>query len=96
VPVLIDLEKLGFRLTPAAMKISPAANLTRKQLAEALRTTGVLPISSATLATRVSRGGGPPFRRWSSSRCLYRWGDALLWAAQQFSKARTSSSEKQQ
>jgi len=35
--------------------------------------------SPATLATKATRGGGPPFRRYGS-RPLYKWGDALRWA----------------
>jgi hypothetical protein len=52
--------------------------LTRDQLAVALSAAGY-PISSATLATRVSRGEGPPHAVWGS-RVYYRWGDALEWA----------------
>ncbi len=52
--------------------------LTRDQLAVALSAAGY-PISSATLATRVSRGEGPPHALWGI-RVYYRWGDALEWA----------------
>ncbi len=37
------------------------------------------PIRSATLGTKATRGGGPPFRRFGT-RSLYRWGDAIDWA----------------
>jgi hypothetical protein len=52
--------------------------LTRDETAVALTAAGY-PIRSATLGTLVTRGGGPPFRRFGS-RSLYRWGDALDWA----------------
>jgi hypothetical protein len=56
----------------------PDYRLTRDQLAVALSAAGY-PISSATLATRVSRNEGPPHSIWGT-RVYYRWGDALEWA----------------
>ena len=52
--------------------------LPRSAAAAALNATGY-PISSETLATMASRGGGPKFSRWGS-RALYRWRDLLEWA----------------
>jgi len=52
--------------------------LTRDETAVALTAAGY-PIRSATLGSKVTRGGGPPFRRFGS-RSLYRWGDAIDWA----------------
>jgi hypothetical protein len=52
--------------------------LTRDETAVALTTAGY-PIRSATLGTKATRGGGPPFRRFGT-RSLYRWGDAIDWA----------------
>ena len=52
--------------------------LTRTRIAEALTSAGY-PTSPATLATKVTRGGGPPYRMYGP-RALYRWGDALEWA----------------
>jgi hypothetical protein len=52
--------------------------LTRDETAVALTAAGY-PIRSATLGSMVTRGGGPPCRRFGS-RSLYRWGDAIDWA----------------
>jgi hypothetical protein len=52
--------------------------LTRDETAVALTEAGY-PIRSATLGTKATRGGGPPFRRFGT-RSLYRWGEALDWA----------------
>jgi hypothetical protein len=52
--------------------------LTRRQLADALTKAG-FPTSPATLATKASRGGGPPYQRYGP-RAMYRWGSALQWA----------------
>jgi hypothetical protein len=54
------------------------ALLTRDETAVALTAAGY-PIRSATLCTKATRGGGPPFRRFGT-RSLYRWGDAIDWA----------------
>ena len=45
----------------------PNTLLTRKATAEALNATGY-PVRPATLATKASRGGGPPFRRFGPLR----------------------------
>jgi hypothetical protein len=58
--------------------------LTRDETAVALTAIGY-PIRSATLGTKATRGGGPPFRRFGT-RSLYRWGDVIDWA-----EARTAS-----
>jgi hypothetical protein len=50
------------------------ALLTRAKTADALSEVG-FPISEAPLATKATRGGGPPYQRFGS-RALYRWGDA--------------------
>jgi hypothetical protein len=68
----------GARIAVNAPPTDPDVRLTRDQLAVALSAAGY-PISSATLATRVSRGEGPPHAVWAS-RVYYRWGDALDWA----------------
>jgi hypothetical protein len=52
--------------------------LTRDQTAVALTAAGY-PVKSATLSTKATRGGGPPFRLFGS-RPLYKWGDAIDWA----------------
>jgi hypothetical protein len=67
------------------------ALLTRDQNAEALTAAG-FPVKPKTLATKASRGGGPPFRKWSG-RPLYRWGDSLAWAQSLLAGPRRSTSE---
>jgi hypothetical protein len=54
------------------------ALLSRALTAAALTESGY-PVRKATLATRATRGGGPPYRLFGR-RPLYRWGDALAWA----------------
>ena len=49
--------------------------LTRQQTAAALTEAG-FPVSTATLTTKATRGGGPPFSHFGP-RVLYRWGDAF-------------------
>ena len=63
------------------MSIRPSDSdflLSRVETAKAL-TEGGYPIKAKTLATMATRGGGPPYRKWSKVT-LYRWGDALQWA----------------
>jgi hypothetical protein len=67
------------------------ALLTRSATAEALSAAG-FPIRSATLATKASRGGGPPFRRFGRIP-LYRWGDALDWATSRLGPPICSTAE---
>jgi hypothetical protein len=69
----------------------PETLLTRAQAGAALRAAG-FPISDKTLATKATRGGGPPYRRFGT-RVLYRWADALTWAQSRLSDAHTSTSE---
>jgi len=54
------------------------ALLTRARTAEALTEAG-FPVRATTLATKATRGGGPPFSKFGL-RVLYRWDDALTWA----------------
>jgi hypothetical protein len=70
---------------------NPDAILTRMQTGAALRAAG-FPVADKSLATRASRGGGPPYRRFGA-RVLYRWGDALAWAESRLSDPIRSSSE---
>jgi hypothetical protein len=65
--------------------------LTRVAAAEALTTAG-FPVSPATLATKATRGGGPPFQRFGRVP-LYRWGDCLDWAHSRLSAPLRSTSE---
>ena len=66
--------------------------LTRDMAAAALTEAGY-PVKSKTLATKATRGGGPPYRLFGV-RPLYRWGDALAWAQERLSTPRRSTSEK--
>lgn len=70
---------------------NPDTRLTRNALAAALTAAG-FPIRPATLATKATRGGGPPFQRFGS-RPLYKWADALRWAQSRLSKPVASTSE---
>jgi hypothetical protein len=69
----------------------PDALLTRSQTAEALTLDGY-PVKPKTLATKATRGGGPPYRLFGK-RALYRWGDSLSWAESRLSAPRRSTSE---
>jgi hypothetical protein len=70
---------------------NPGDFLPRKRTADALTEAG-FPVSSATLATKATRGGGPPYQLFGQ-RALYRWGDALAWAQGRLSEPRHSTSE---
>jgi len=76
---------------PASPSVDPDALLTRAAAAVALNNAGY-PIARATLATKATRGGGPPFRRFGQ-RVLYRWGDLLDWAQSRLSAPMRSTSE---
>jgi hypothetical protein len=65
--------------------------LTRDQTAEALTAAG-FPVKAKTLATKASRGDGPPFRSFGRIP-LYRWADALAWAEGRLSPPRRTTSE---
>ena len=49
-------------------------------------------IAPSTLATKRSRGGGPPFRKWGR-RILYDEDELLVWADTQLGPTVTNSSE---
>ena len=69
----------------------PDRMLTRQVGAAALTEAG-RPTSPATLATKATRGDGPPYVKFGR-RVLYRWGDLLAWAEARTTKPRTSTSE---
>jgi hypothetical protein len=69
----------------------PLALLSRKATAEALTAAG-FPVRAATLATKASRGGGPPFHRFGRVP-LYPWGTSLDWARSRLSPLMHSTSE---
>lgn len=56
----------------------PDALLTRIQAVDLLNEHG-FPIKLGYLTTMVSRGGGPPFRKFGQ-RALYRRNDVIEWA----------------
>ena len=67
------------------------ALLTRSQTAENLEKAG-FPVSAKTLATKASRGGGPPYSLFGP-RPLYSWRGALVWAHSRLTPPRRNSSE---
>src|SRR4051812_18115385 len=67
------------------------ALLTRDATAAALNEAGY-PVKPKTLATMASRGGGPPYQKFSN-RPLYTWGSALTWAQSRLRPVVSSTSE---
>ena len=74
-----------------SVEIDADTMMTREQIASALTEAG-FPTKAKTLATKATRGGGPPYRLFSA-RALYRWGDAVSWAASCLSPIASSASE---
>jgi hypothetical protein len=70
---------------------NPNTLLRRRATAEALTEAG-FPVAAKTLATKASRGGGPPYRVFGRT-VLYRWGDVLAWAEARLSAPRRSTAE---
>ncbi len=70
---------------------NPDALLSRQQLAAALTAAG-FKVAKQTLATKATRGGGPPFRSFGR-RPLYRWGDALAWVESRTTPPKMSTSD---
>jgi hypothetical protein len=69
----------------------PQALLTRVQTAAALTQAG-FPVSPATLSTKATRGGGPPYRKFGP-RALYEWGTSLRWATERLRDPVRNTSE---
>jgi hypothetical protein len=65
--------------------------LTRQQTATALTDLGYT-ITDKTLATKASRGDGPPYHLFGR-KPLYRWGDALGWAQRRTTRAVHNTAE---
>jgi len=65
--------------------------LNRVEAAQYLKKLGY-PIAARTLATMVSRGGGPAYRRFGQ-RALYRPEDLATWAEARCSPPRRSTAE---
>jgi len=70
---------------------TPDSLLTRDRTAQALTEAG-FPVKAKTLATKATRGGGPPYRKFGP-RALNRWGVALAWAQGRLSATYCSTSE---
>ncbi len=70
--------------------LNPNSVLQTNALAKALTESGY-PTSPATLATKRSRGGGPPYRRWGRIP-IYTWGEALEWAQNRLGEPHCSTS----
>jgi hypothetical protein len=64
---------------------------TRKGAAEFLTSQGY-PVTEATLATKATRGGGPPFVKFGV-KPLYDDDECLDWARSRLSKSVTNTSE---
>jgi hypothetical protein len=69
----------------------PDVRLTRERTAAALTALGY-PVSARTLATKATRGGGPPYSLFGQ-RAMYRWGDALEWARSLTTPPRRTTAE---
>jgi hypothetical protein len=69
----------------------PNVYLLRVPTADALTAAGY-PVKAKTLATKATRGGGPPYRLFGN-RALYLWGDALSWAQSRLTPPRANTSE---
>jgi hypothetical protein len=69
----------------------PDVRLTRERTAAALTALGY-PVSARTLATKATRGGGPPYSLFGQ-RAMYRWGDALEWAQSLTTPPRRTTAE---
>ena len=63
----------------------------RKDAASELAVIG-FPVAASTLATKATRGGGPPFRRFGNVP-LYKWRDLVAWANTRLGPTGKSSSE---
>ena len=70
---------------------NPDALLGREAAANALTAAGYI-TSSATLATKATRGNGPAYRIFGK-RAIYRWGDLIAWAEASTAPLRRSTSE---
>jgi hypothetical protein len=68
----------------------PNLLLSRVVTAEALSEVGYV-IKPKTLATMATRGGGPPYHKWSKI-ALYKWDDALQWAQARLSGPHSNTS----
>lgn len=66
--------------------------MTRPEYCAAVFQATGIKLSPATLATKATRGGGPPYVK-VGNRAMIPWGTGLAWAKSLISKPRTSTSE---
>ena len=71
--------------------LAGTALLRREDCAKALTRAGFR-TSPKTLASKATRGGGPPYHKFGRT-VLYRWSEVLAWAEARLSPPMTSSSE---
>jgi hypothetical protein len=90
-PPVAQAQPIDSSQVQLSYTIDPDALLTRVRLSDELNKRG-FPISPKTLATKASRGGGPPYVLFGR-RPLYRWRHALSWAEGRLTAPRCSSSE---
>jgi hypothetical protein len=76
---------------PTSIPDDPETRLRRDELAAALTGAG-FPVSPSGLATRATRGGGPPFRKFGRYP-IYVWAESLEWARARLSRVVTKTSE---
>ena len=65
-------------MTSSNIPEDPNFLLSREHAARVLTEAGYV-TSPATLATKATRGNGPPYRIFGK-RAIYRWGDLMAWA----------------
>lgn len=76
---------------PMTTELKPETQLRRAAAARALQEAG-FPVAEATLATKASRGGGPPFSYFGRIP-IYTWGPTLEWAHSRLSGPVHSTSD---
>jgi hypothetical protein len=78
-------------MNPYPIPENPEALLGREAAAAALTAAGYV-TSPSTLATKATRGDGPPYRIFGK-HAIYRWGDLIAWAEAHTAPLRCSTSE---
>jgi hypothetical protein len=71
--------------------IDPGTFFTRPQLSDTLEECGI-PLSADTLATKATRGGGPPFRIFGKS-AVYQWADVVEWVRETMGEPACTTAE---
>ena len=85
------LETKSWAVVPPLIPENLDALLSRKDGARALTAFGYV-TSPQTLATKATRGKGPPYRNFGK-RAIYRWGDLIAWAEANTTPLQYSTSE---